>query len=40
MNFVLILSNCHGNAIFMKESKWKIFTNRNFADSVMKTFYI
>ena len=38
--FFFILSNCHGNAFFMEEFKWKILTNRNFADFGRKTLCI
>ena len=29
-NFLFILSNCHGNAFFMKEFKWEIFYESHF----------
>ena len=38
--FFKILSNCHGNAFFMREFKWKIFANCNFAYFKMKTLCI
>ena len=39
-NFLFILSNCHRNGFFLKEFKWEIFTNCNFANQAMKTVHL
>ena len=38
--FSFKLSNFRENAFFMKELKWEIFTNRNFANFAINTLYL